>query len=102
MLLAKMQEKIQQLDNQNVQLIGVEECTREQKLNVVTWNGLATDGSQSGSVKKTIEEWVRKSTIKPPTFELQKEKETFFQAQRDFCNAGASCSKTNDKGKGTE
>ena len=59
-----------------------------------------TDGSELGSAKKTTEEWVRKSTIKSPTFELQKEKETFLQAQGDFCDAGASCSKTNAKGKG--
>ena len=45
-------------------------------------------------------EGVRKSTVKPPTFELQKEKETFLQAQRDFCDVGASCSRTNAKGKG--
>ena len=88
------------MGNQNVQLIGVEECTLEQKLNVVMWSGLVTNGSQSGSAKKNTKEWVWKSTVKPPIFELQKEKETFLQAWRDFCNAGASYSKTNAKGKG--
>ena len=88
------------MGNQNVQLIGAEERTLEHKLNVVTWSGLETDGSQSGSAKKSNEEWVHKSAVNPPTFDLQKEKETFLQAQRDFCDAGASCSKTNAKGKG--
>ena len=63
-------------------------------------SGLVTDGFQSGSAKKTNEEWVQKSTVKPPTFDVQKEKETFLQAQRYFCDAGASCSNTNDKVKG--
>ena len=58
------------MGNQNVQLIGVEECTPEHKLNVVTRSGLATDGAQSANAKQTIVEWVRKSTIKLPTFEL--------------------------------
>ena len=69
---------------------------------VVTRSGLATNGSQLSSVKQPTMECVWKSTAKPPTFELQKEKETFLQAQRDFCDAGASYSRTNDKGKGIE
>ena len=44
---------------------------------MVTQSGLVIDGAHSGSVKKTTVEWVRKSTVKPTTFELQKEKETF-------------------------
>ena len=67
---------------------------------MVTRSGLATDGAHLSSANQTTAEWVRKSTVKPPTFELQKEKETFLQAQRDFYDVGGSCSKTNDKGKG--
>ena len=88
------------MGNQNVQLIGAQERTPKHKLNVVTWSGLAIYGSKSSNVKKTTEEWVWKSTVKTPTFELQKEKENFLQALRDFCDEGASCSKTNAKGKG--
>ena len=58
-----------------------------------------TDGAQKEGVNQPTEEWVQKSTMKPPPFDLQKEKETFLQAQRDFCDMGASCSKTNDKRK---
>ena len=65
------------MGNQNVQLIGVEDSTPEQNLNVVTRSGLVTDGAQLGGVKQSIAEWGRKSTVKSPTFELQKEKETF-------------------------
>ena len=88
------------MGNQNVQLIGVEDSTPQHKLNVVMRSGLATDGAQSGSVKQPTVEWIQKSTVKPPTFKLQKEKETFLQARRDFYDAGASYSKTNEKGKG--
>lgn len=58
------------MGNENVQLIGVEDHTPEQKLNVVTRSGLQTDGVQSDSAKNSTTEWVRKSTTKSPTFEL--------------------------------
>lgn len=62
------------MGNHNVQLIGVEDRTPEQKLNVVTQTRLATDGVKSDSAKTSTTEWVRKSTAKSPTFDLQKEK----------------------------
>lgn len=65
------------MGNHNVQLIGVENRNPGKRLNVVTRSGLATNGVQSDSVKNNTAEWVRKSTTKSPTFELQKEKETF-------------------------
>lgn len=68
------------MGNQNVQLIGVEDRTPEQKLNVVMRSVLATDGVQSDNAKNSTIEWIRKSTAKSPTFELRKEKETFLQA----------------------
>lgn len=58
-----------------------------------------TDGAQMGGAKENIVEWVRKSTVTSPTFELHKEKETFLQVRRDSCDAEASGSKTNYKGK---
>ena len=83
-----------------VQLIGAKDHTPDQNLNVVTQSGLATDGGQSNNAKNSLVEWVGKSTAKSPMFELHKEKETFLQALRDFCDAGASSSKANEKGKG--
>ena len=71
---AKIHDKRPQMGNQNVHFIGVEERTPEQKLNVVMQSGLVSDGAQSGSAKQTTMEWVRKSIVKLPTFELQKEK----------------------------
>ena len=65
-----MQDKRPQMGNQNVQLIGAEECTPQHKLNVLTRSGLVTDGVELGSAKQPTVEWVRKSTVKPPTFEL--------------------------------
>ena len=58
--------------NQNVQLIGAEDRTSEHKLNVVMRSGLATDGVQLSGVKKPNVEWLRNSTDKPSTFDLQK------------------------------
>ena len=64
-------------------------------------SGLMINGAWEESAKQPTAEWVRKLTMKPPTFDLQKEQETFLQMQRDFYDMGASCSKTNDKRKGT-
>ena len=97
----KWQEKRPWMGNHNVQLIGVENRTRHKNLNVIMRSGWATDGAQKAGEKQPTTEWVQKSTMKPPIFDLQKEKKTFLQAQRDFCDLGASCSKTDDKRKGT-
>ena len=51
-------------------------------------------------MKKPTAEWVLKSIDKPSTFDLQKQKETFLQAQRDFGDVETSCSKSINKGKG--
>ena len=99
-LQARWQEKRPQMGSHNVQLIGVEDRTPEHKLDVVTQSGLATDGAQSSVVKKLVAEWVWKSTNKPSTFDLKKQKDIFLQAQRDFGDAAPSCSKTIDKEKG--
>lgn len=88
------------MGNQNVQLIAAKDRTPEQKLNIVMRSGLVADGAQLSGAKKPTMEWVWKSTNKPSTFDLQKQKKTFVQAQRELCDVAASCSKTNDKGKG--
>lgn len=44
--------------NQNVQFIGVEDHILQQKIDVVTRSGLATDGAQSSGVKQPTVEWV--------------------------------------------
>ena len=60
-----------------------------------------TNGAQKVGEKQPTVEWVQNSTMKPPTFDLHKEKETFLQSQREFCDMGASCSRIEDKTKGT-
>lgn len=96
----KWQEKRPQMGNQNVQLIGYQNHTLHQKLNVIMQSGLVIDGAQVESVKQPTTEWVQKSIMKPPTFDLHKENQTFIQVQRDFCDMGPSCSKNDDKRKG--
>jgi hypothetical protein len=87
------------MGNQNVQLIGVEDRTPDQKINVIMRGGLVTNDAQSIGVKQSTAEWVRKSIVKSPTFDLHKEKETFLQVRRDFYDVEASASKTNYKEK---
>ena len=55
------------------------------------------DGAQEERAKKHTVEWVRKTSMKPPTLDLQKQKETFLQVQQDFTDKGASSSKIEDK-----
>ena len=87
------------MENQNIQLIGAEDHSPQQKINVVRKSGLVTDGSQSSGVKKPTAKWFQKMIDNSPTFDLQKQKETFLQAKRDFYN-GVSCYlKANEKGK---
>ena len=57
------------------------------------------DGARGESVKQPTTEWVKKLTMRPPTFDLQKEKEIFLQEQRYFCDMRASCSKTGKQRK---
>ena len=68
------------MGNKNVQLIGPENRTPDQKVNVVTRSGLATDGGQPDNARNSAVEWVRRLTAKSPALDLQKEKETFLHA----------------------
>ena len=52
------------MGNHNVQLIGVENRTSKQKLNVVTQSELVTNGVQSNNAKFSTTEWERNSTMK--------------------------------------
>ena len=87
------------MGNQNIKLIGAEHDEPKQTLNIVTRSGLATNGGPLDNAKNNVAEWVRRSTAKSPTFDLQREKEAFFQVRRDYCDAGASSSKVTEKGK---
>lgn len=88
------------MGNQKFQMIGAKQHEPKEKLNIVTRSGLATDGGPLDNAKNSVIECVRRSTTKSPTFDLQKENETFLQERIDFYDAGASSSKDNDKGKG--
>ena len=56
--------------NQNVQFIGAEDPTPQQKINVAMRSGLVTDGAQSSGVKQPTMVWVQKMIDKPPMFDL--------------------------------
>ena len=48
-------------------------------------------------MKHPTVEWVRKTSMKQPTLDLQKQKETFLQVQQDFTDHGASSSNIEDR-----
>ena len=60
--------------NQNVQFVGAKDHILQHKINVVTRSGLATDGAQLSGLKQPTAEWIRKTTDKPPVFDLQQQK----------------------------
>jgi len=78
MLLAKFQKKQQ---NQNVQFIQVEQWTPDSIVNVVTRSGMVT----GGQLAKPSGAWVRKVEDKQPVVDLDKIKETFVHASKEFC-----------------
>ena len=52
----KWQEKRPQLGNQNVQLIGAENCTLHQNFNAITRSRLTTNGAREESAKQPTTE----------------------------------------------
>jgi hypothetical protein len=58
---------------------------------------LTTDGAQGEKVKKPITKWVQKTSMKQPTLDLQKQKETFLQVRQDWTDQGTSSSSIEDK-----
>ena len=76
-LIAKIQER-NSAPTQNIQMISVEQRTTL-AINVVTQSGATTHIQ-----KQTDEAWVRKAPKKVPAFDIEREKETFMEAKRDF------------------
>ena len=76
-LLEKIQEK---QHTQNVQLIGIEQWTFDPTVNVVTCSGAVT----SGQLAKPSRAWVRKAEDKQHAVDLDKIKETFTHASKEF------------------
>ena len=85
-LIAKIQER-NSAPTQNIQMIVVEQRSVP-AINVVTRSG-ATMHVQN-TEKQSVEAWVRKTPEKIPAFDIDREKETFMDAKRDFANLGTS------------
>jgi hypothetical protein len=72
-----------QNQNQNLQMIAIEECDDQPRVAVVTCGGMRTrpDVTEKG---KGVEQWIRKEVEPMPTFNPQKEKETYQQARKEI------------------
>ena len=53
-------------------------------INVVTRSGATTHIQPSEN--QPVEAWVRKAPMKVPAFDIEREKETFMEAKRDFAD----------------
>ena len=85
-LLAKIQERTS-APTQNLQMISVEQRPTL-AINVVTQSG-ATMHIQNNK-KHPDEAWVRKAPEKVPAFDIEREKETFMESNRDFAAPSTS------------
>ena len=57
-------------------------------INVVTRSGATTEAQNKE--KQPAEAWVRKAPEKIPAFDVEREKETFMEAKRDFADPNTS------------
>ena len=85
-LIAKIQER-NSAPTQNIQLIAMEQWPVP-AINVVTRSGATTE--VQNKEKQPVEAWVRKAPEKIPAFDVEREKETFMEAKRDFANPSTS------------
>ena len=81
-MITKIQE-INGTPTQNVQMIVVEKRPVP-AINVVTRIGATTQ--VQNKEKHLYEAWVRKTLEKVPTFDVEREKETFMEAKKDFAD----------------
>ena len=61
-------------------------------INVVTRSGATTQVQNTG--KQPVEAWVHKTPEKIPSFDVEREKETFIEAQKDFAEPRKSVATT--------
>ena len=85
-LIAKIQER-NSAPTQNIQMITVDQRPVPD-INVVTRSGAMT---HIQNMEKQLDEaWVRKAPEKVPAFDIEREKETFMEAKRDFVDPSSS------------
>ena len=85
-MIAKIQE-INSAPTQNIQLIAMEQRPIP-TINVVIRSGAMTE--VQNKEKQPAEAWVRKAPEKIPAFDVEREKETFMEAKRDFADPNTS------------
>jgi len=85
-LIAKIQER-NSAPPQNIQMITVEQRPVP-AINVVTRSGATTQVQTKE--KQPDEAWVRKTPEKIPAFDVEREKETFMEAKKDFADPSTS------------
>ena len=70
--------------HQNIQFIAAEQEELEPRVNIVTRSGVSTSGTLQDTEKNTGQEWVRKAPNKATPLDLQKNKQTFQEANTFF------------------
>jgi hypothetical protein len=96
-LLTRIQEKRNQ-NNQNVQWIVVE--TREydgNKINIVTRGG-TKKGADAADQNQNQHQWVKKNTTPQQHLDVQKEKETFKEAEKEIMKENIACTSGTNPG----
>ena len=89
-LISKIQER-NGAPTQNFQIIDVEKRPVP-SLNVVTRSGAMMQVENKG--KQPDKAWVRKTPENIPSFDIEREKETFLESKRDFANSDTSVETT--------
>ena len=89
-LIAKIQER-KSAPAQNIQMISIKQRPAP-AINVVTWSGATTE--LQNKEKQPDEAWVCNAPVKVPTFDIEREKETFMEAKRDFSTPSTSVAPT--------
>ena len=85
-MLAKIQERTN-APTQDLQIIFVEQRPTP-AINVVTQSGATTEVQTKE--QQPDEAWVRKAPAKVPAFDIEREKEIFMEAKRDFAAPNTS------------
>ena len=85
-----MQEKKTQTPTQKLQMVRAETCEEDPSVNVLTRSGVATNEDKGKQPATDV--WICKTLENKEGFNLQRAKETFFEAWREFTKGSTSTS----------
>lgn len=80
-LIANMQEKINQQHAKNIQMMKVEPMEYQPCIDIVTRSGATTRDDKANGEKEAKPTWVRKTTEKALAFDILKEKKVVMEVR---------------------